>query len=196
MALRRGGKTVGDDSATTFVRELQPPAKLPEPRTVQMKLHMADPICAIPRPYTRVESHSEPQPFATGDGVTHLARSAIYASSANANVVAGGTTTLYSYCVYGVVASSSSQPVTTRLTGTTLDALGDNTPEELNTGVKRCYNEQTCLWDSNGSTVSSTTGVRVYATGEHDITSGSHTKEVNTSGGVLVINNYLYYATP
>ena len=37
---------------------------------------------------------------------------------------------------------------------------------------------------------------RVYATGEHDITSGSHTKEVNTSGGVLVINNYLYYATP
>ena len=56
VALRRDGKTVGDDSATTFVRELQPPAELPEPRVVRMKLHMADPLCAIPRPYTSTQS--------------------------------------------------------------------------------------------------------------------------------------------
>ena len=195
VALRRGGTSVATDNADTFVRELRPPAELPEPRLVRMKPQQADPFCTAPLSYTRIDDGSRPSPFTTDDGVTHLARSAMYTTSALPIVVSGGKA-FYTYCVYGVVASSSSHDVTTRLTGTRLDALGGNTPSDPVTGEKYCSNDRTCMWDSSGTAASSTTGVRVYIVGVHDITSGGHTKRVNTSGGVLIINNHRYYTTP
>ena len=167
---------------------------LPQPNTNRPNIAAGDILCVLPLPHTKVTTFDLPD-FPTDDGVTHRARSAIYTTSGFPNVQAGGTVTQYSYSTFGVVASSSSYPVTIKLTGTAYDALGDNTPEVLRTGTKNSYNQQTCLWEADGPLVSSATGVRMYITGVHNINSGGHTLETNTSGGLIAEQDFLVPTT-
>ena len=191
VALRRGGTSVATDNATTFVRELEPPAPLPKPGRWRLK-PQGELICAVPLPYDRVRVAD--QPFTTPDGVTHRARSAIYSTVGFTQVV-GITVVARNYCTYGMVASSSSEPVTVLLTGTLLSDLKDADLAEEDTGTKRRVDAQTCMWDSHGMTISAITGVSVYVNGVHDINSGGHTLRANSSGGVIPVKDFLSPAT-
>ena len=190
VGLRRGGDTVASDRVTVFVREPEPPPDLPEPAEWQHKPQGAI-LCAALAPYGRV--HDDDEPFETDDGVKHRARSAIYATPGFP--LTKGNKTYYNFCSYGVVASSSSEPVTVQLTGTLLSAAGGTNLVEEDNGTKRCADAQTCMWASSGFTIGSTIGYSAYVTGVHDITSNGHTLRKNSSGGAVVDDNHLVPAT-
>ena len=196
LSLRRGGNTISSERATSWVRELVPPADLPTPRTWQLKPPLRDFRCAAPHPYYRVPSSSENLRRTSNDGINHEARSAIYASVPIPNLING--VSFNTYCAFAVVASSSSHPVTTTLTGTKYGAIGNNPPrQEGEPETRRCYVALTCMWESGGTAFDSAVGDRVYVSGTHDIVTSGDTLRIRTSGGAGTVREALaYYPLP
>ena len=195
LSLRRDGETIARDSATTWVREFLLPAGLPTPGLWQVKPSLRDFRCATPLPYSRVRSPGENHYHASSDGINHAARSAIYVAGPLTNTVNG--VSFNTYCAFAVVAGSSSHPVTTTLTGTRSEAIGNNPPrQEGEPETRRCFNAQTCMWASGGTAFDSAVGDRVYISGMHNIVTGGDTLRIRTSGGAGTIRNALAYFAP
>ena len=132
VGLRRNGKTVASDNATAFIREPKPAVDLPKPGKLQWKIESDAFACRVPKMYFRLDNSIDDESRTTGDGVAHLARSDVYVASPIVTVE--GFETFHDYCAFGVGASSSSHPVTIRLTGTMSGAIKDNPPRDRKRG--------------------------------------------------------------
>ena len=194
VGLRRNGETVASDNATAFIREPKPAVDLPKPGELQWKIESDAFACRVPKLYFRLDNSIDDESRTTGDGVAHLARSDVHVASPIVTVE--GFETFHDYCAFGVVASSSSHPVTIRLTGTMSGAIKDNPPREQETGTQYCVNRQTCLWGSDGTSFSSAADDRIYVAGVHNITSDSHTLRIQTSAGAGTVGLTLWPYRP
>ena len=176
------------------MRESQSAAGLPKPAKLQWKLSADAFDCRFPMAYYRLNSSVDDQSRTTSDGVAHLARSDIYVASPSITIE--GKLTVHTYCAFGVVASSSSHPVTITLTGTMSGAIGANTPRVQDTGTQYCIGSQTCLWGSNGTAFSSIADDRIYVAGVHSVTSNGYSLEIETSAGAATVGLSLWPYSP
>ena len=140
--------------------------------------------------------------FNSPDGTLHVAHSAVYRGpwgKAFARDAQGD----FLWCAYGVVMNASSQEVTTRITGQLyygdLEDSGDLQKSTPAAG-HLCTNSEECAWRSGvmqaGLWTGTTTGLRVYVFGKHEITVDRHPTIARTSGGFNPEDRLGPYAKP